>query len=116
MSERYGFTMPISSGGRVGFRFYKSVKLLPGVRLNFSKSGISTTLGVPGANMNLGRRGRRYTVGLPGSGLSYTETSSRARRGSRRGGELPTDGAPARGGWRWLIPIALLVMLCLLFV
>jgi hypothetical protein len=56
----------------MGFRFRKSVKILPGVRLNLSKSGLSTSIGGPGATVNLGGKGTRHTVGLPGSGLSFS--------------------------------------------
>ncbi len=55
----------------MGFRFRRSVRLAPGLRLNLSKTGVSATLGRPGASVNLGRRGVRGTVGLPGTGLSY---------------------------------------------
>jgi hypothetical protein len=37
----------------MGFRFRKSIKLIPGVMLNFSKSGISTSNGKPGATVNI---------------------------------------------------------------
>lgn len=60
----------------MGFRFRKSVKILPGIRLNFSKSGISTSLGGPGASINIGPKGTRKTVGLPGTGMSYSTFSS----------------------------------------
>jgi len=30
----------------MGFRFRKSIKLLPGIRINLSKSGVSTSVGV----------------------------------------------------------------------
>lgn len=60
----------------VGFRFRRSMKLLPGIRLNFSKSGISTSLGGRGASINFGPKGIRKTVGLPGSGMSYSTFSS----------------------------------------
>lgn len=56
----------------MGFRFGKSIKLFPGVRLNLSKSGISASVGRPGATVNIGRRGVRATTGIPGSGLSYS--------------------------------------------
>lgn len=55
----------------MGFRFRKSIKLFPGVRLNLSKSGVSTTIGRPGASMNIRGRRVRGTVGIPGSGMSY---------------------------------------------
>lgn len=53
------------------FRFRRSVRLFPGVRLNLSKSGMSVSVGGPGATLNLSRRGHSVTVGLPGTGLSY---------------------------------------------
>lgn len=75
----------------MGWRFYKSVKILPGVRLNFSKSGISTSLGRPGATVNIRSRKLRGTVGLPGSGLSYSKEVSLA-------GDEETATPPPRTG------------------
>lgn len=57
----------------MGFRFRKSVKLMPGVRLNIGKSGVSASLGVKGASVNIGKRGVRSTAGIPGTGISYSE-------------------------------------------
>jgi hypothetical protein len=56
----------------MGFRFRRSFKVLPGIRLNLSKSGISASLGVRGAHVTVGPRGTTTSVGLPGTGLSYT--------------------------------------------
>jgi hypothetical protein len=55
----------------MGLRFRRSVRLFPGVRLNFSRSGISTTIGVRGAGITLGPHGTYANVGLPGTGISY---------------------------------------------
>jgi hypothetical protein len=60
----------------MGFRFRRSIKIVPGVRVNFSKTGISTSLGGRGATVNIRGNKLRTTVGLPGSGLSYSETHS----------------------------------------
>jgi hypothetical protein len=57
----------------MGFRFRKSVRLLPGVRDNLSKSGISTSPGGRGGTVTIGKRGVRATAGLPGTGLSYSQ-------------------------------------------
>jgi uncharacterized membrane protein YhaH (DUF805 family) len=57
----------------MAFRFQKRIKILPGVRLNISKSGLSTTLGVRGASVNVGKRGVYGNAGLPGTGLSYRQ-------------------------------------------
>lgn len=52
----------------MGFRFRKSVRIAPGIRINISKSGLSTSIGRKGFTWN--SRGT-LTVGIPGSGLSY---------------------------------------------
>lgn len=74
----------------MGFRFRKSVTLFPGVRLNFSGGGISTTLGVRGASVNISGRGSYLTVGLPGTGLSYRTRLDRSTASSPLS---PTTGA-----------------------
>jgi hypothetical protein len=57
----------------MGLRFRSNLKIFPGVRLNISKSGISTSIGVPGATLNLGPRGIYGTLGIPGTGISYRQ-------------------------------------------
>lgn len=54
------------------FRFRRSFGLVPGVRLNLSRSGPSISLGPRGLHFTIGRHGTRTTVGLPGSGISWT--------------------------------------------
>ena len=53
----------------MGMRFRKSVKICKGVKVNFSKSGASLSLGGRGHSMNFGGRGTRATVGIPGTGM-----------------------------------------------
>jgi hypothetical protein len=55
----------------MAFRFRKSVKIMPGVRLNISKGGLSTSFGVRGASATIGKRGLYANAGLPGTGISY---------------------------------------------
>ncbi len=62
-------------------RFWRRVKIAPGLTLNLSKSGGSLSFGQRGAKYTVGPRGRRSTVGVPGTGLFYTQTESGARRG-----------------------------------
>lgn len=56
----------------MGVRFRKSVKICKGVRVNFSKSGASLSLGGRGHRVTMGKRGTRATFGIPGTGLSYS--------------------------------------------
>ena len=59
------------------FRFRRSVRILPGIRINLGKRSASVSVGVRGAHVTFGGpRGTRATVGLPGTGLSYTSTSN----------------------------------------
>lgn len=57
----------------MGLRFQKRLRLLPGVRLNLSKGGVSTSLGPRGADVNIGRDGVTANAGIPGTGLSYRQ-------------------------------------------
>lgn len=59
----------------MGMRFRKSVRIAKGVKVNFSKSGASLSLGGRGHSVNIGGRGIRSTVGIPGTGLSYSTTT-----------------------------------------
>jgi hypothetical protein len=58
----------------MGWRFYRRVKVLPGVTLNVSKKGTSVSVGVRGAHVTVGPNGTRRTVGIPGTGISYSTT------------------------------------------
>lgn len=42
---------------------------MPGVHLNFSKSGVSTSIGPKGAKINIGKRGTYLNTSIPGTGL-----------------------------------------------
>jgi hypothetical protein len=64
----------------MGFRFRRSIKIAPGIRLNVSKSGVSTSIGKRGATINISEKGAKATVGIPGTGISYTEKLSSAKR------------------------------------
>lgn len=56
----------------MGFRLRKSIKLLPGVKLNLSKKGISSvSIGKRGATVNINKKEVQTTVGIPGTGISY---------------------------------------------
>ncbi len=83
----------------MGFRFFRRMKILPGLTLNLSKSGPSLSFGPRGAKVTVGRRGVRRTVGIPGTGLFYTTTSGgsrRSQRGSGKGAAQATGESVAR--------------------
>ena len=66
----------------MALRFRKSFKVAPGVRINLSKSGISTSVGGKGLTANLSKRGTRITAGIPGSGLSASKLYGSGKKGA----------------------------------
>ncbi|OZV11683.1 hypothetical protein CIW83_13615 [Tissierella sp. P1] len=61
----------------MGFRFRRSVKIAPRIRLNVGKKSASVSFGGKGIRHAVSTTGRRTTsVGIPGTGLYYTESSS----------------------------------------
>lgn len=74
----------------MGFRARKSIKIAPGVRMNFSKSGIGYSAGVKGYRVTKRADGRvQRTASLPGTGLSHVSTSGRASSAPRRSTTSP---------------------------
>jgi len=58
----------------MGLRFQRRIKVLPGVRINLSKSGVGFSVGGRGAHIGITARGQRYiSIGVPGTGLSWRE-------------------------------------------
>ncbi len=55
------------------WRFHRILKIIPGVRVNVGKGGVSTSVGPRGADINIGRHGVTTNAGLPGTGLSYRQ-------------------------------------------
>ena len=64
----------LASQARPPQRHGSTIRLLPGVHLNMSKSGVGVSIGSRGAHVGWAARGRRYaSFGLPGTGLSWRE-------------------------------------------
>jgi hypothetical protein len=61
----------------MGFRFRRSIRILPGVRLNIGKRGVSTSIGGRGHWLTFGgKRKPTVSLGVPGTGLRYTQSNS----------------------------------------
>lgn len=61
----------------MGLNFRKSITILPGVRLNLSKSGVSASFGKKGMRQSISTSGRATTtLGIPGTGVYYTKQTN----------------------------------------
>lgn len=67
----------------MGWRFHKSKKIAPGVRINFNKKSFSVTLGDKGIHRTISSNGKTtHSIGIPGTGLYYTSTSTNSSKNS----------------------------------
>ena len=85
----------------MAFRFQRRIKLFNGLSINFSKSGISTSVGVKGARMTFGHGKTRTTIGLPGTGLSHSTVVSNqaARVADENGANEQQPAMPTQRSW-----------------
>lgn len=54
-------------------RFRRRIKIMKGLNLNLSKSGLSVSAGVRGASVTMGKKGSYLNTGIPGTGI-YNRT------------------------------------------
>jgi hypothetical protein len=90
----------------VGFRFRRTVRVLPGIKINLNKHDASLSVGGRGAHVTLRPNHKpRATVGIPGSGLSYTQGGEIDRP------ETPTSvdsGVSSVPWWAWALAVAVI--------
>ena len=67
----------------MAWNFRKRVKIAPGVKLNFSKSGTSVTVGGKGASVNIGKKGVYGNLSIPGTGIYSREKISGSNKKQR---------------------------------
>lgn len=60
----------------MSIRFRKRIKVIPGVYLNVSKSGVSASIGPKGTNVNISQKGSYLNLGIPGTGISHRQKIS----------------------------------------
>jgi hypothetical protein len=100
-------------------RFRRSIRILPGIRVNLGKRGASLSIGAKGAHVTIGHGKVRETIGLPGTGVSFTHTSHQAHakppgpaHPSILVEPIPDEPLPkgnAARGWAWILIAVLIV-------
>lgn len=93
----------------MGFRFRRSIRILPGIRVNLGRRSASLSIGGRGAHVTL-RPGHkaRATVGLPGTGLSYSQGGQVEHRRAPGGQAQPPRDA---SGFGWLLAAVVLAII-----
>ena len=82
-----------------GLRFQRRLRVLPGVHLNVSLSGVGVSVGGRGFHAGVTAQGQRYvSAGLPGTGLSVRQYS-------------PMNSTPKLSFWPLAIAAVILTVL-----
>lgn len=72
--------LPASLRAMMAFRFRRSIRVAPGVRINLGKKSASVSIGRKGMRFTQSTTGRSTrTLGIPGTGMSWTSSSSPKR-------------------------------------
>lgn len=93
----------------MGFRFRKSVKIAPGVKLNFGKKSVGMSIGSKygGVAFN-SKTGARVRASAPGTGLSYsTKISGSGKKCAKSSSKPVTNSRPICLRW-WYIALIVL--------
>lgn len=93
----------------MGFRFRKSVKIAPGVKLNFGKKSAGMSIGgkYGGVSFN-SKTGARVRASAPGTGLSYsTKISESGKKCAKSSSKPVTNSRPICLRW-WYIALIVL--------
>lgn len=99
----------------MGFRFRKSFKVAPGVKLNLGKKSAGVSFGGKGFRTSVSSSGRKTTsVGVPGTGLSYVSTSggsSSSKSKSSKGSTSSMNSSKKGGCWVIFAPLLIILFL-----
>ena len=77
----------------MAWNYRKRVKIAPGVHLNFSKNGVSTSIGPKGAKVTFGKNGTYMSTSIPGTGLySRQKISGSKSTFSNNGNSIDQNG------------------------
>jgi hypothetical protein len=63
----------------MGLRINRRFGIVPRVRINLGKRGVSASVGAKGAWLTVGAKGVHTSVGVPGTGVYWTEQASWGR-------------------------------------
>ncbi len=103
----------------MAWSYRKRIKIAPGVNINLSKSGISTSVGPKGAKINVGPKGTSLYTGIPGTGVyNRTKLSSRNNRNNSSSYKSSLNGSGSekkdKTGCIWLIVLGCIISIIII--
>ena len=99
----------------MGLYFRRSIRIAPGVKLNFGKKSMSVSFGGRGARITYGTKGTTVSSGIPGTGVYYRKklNSSKSHRNNFSSQSAPLRTKAANKSWGWVFII--MGLFCLYF-
>lgn len=97
----------------MGISFRKRVKIAPGINLNFSKSGVSASVGPKGAKITVGKKGTYLNTSIPGTGIYSRQKISGSHHTNNLSNQSNKSATPSMpiglAIFLWIIVIAIFV-------
>ena len=102
----------------MGVSFRKRVKIAPGDNLNFSKSGVSASVGPKGAKLNVGKKGTYLNTSIPGTGIYSRQKISGSQHSNNISNQQSQSSTPSvpvgLAVFLWIIVISIFIFAILL--
>lgn len=96
-------------------RFRRTVRIAPGLRLNFNKRSVGLSAGARGARVSINSDGRStQSVGIPGTGLYYRSQKGPGRKGGNPTAS-PVDVRPSKLVRRLVVWLTIALFVVFLF-
>lgn len=100
----------------MGFRFRKSFKIAPGVKVNFNKKSTGVTFGGKGFHYTVNSKGKKTTsVGIPGTGLSYSTSSGGSSKKQTNKSQGSANVMNTANTQKWYQKTGYIILLLILF-
>ncbi|MBQ2675184.1 MAG: DUF4236 domain-containing protein [Prevotella sp.] len=74
----------------MAWNYRKRIKIAPGIHLNLSKGGVSTSIGPKGAKISIEKNGTYLNTSIPGTGLYSRQKISGTRSSTPRSSLMDT--------------------------
>ena len=95
----------------MAWNYRKRIKIAPGIYLNLSKGGVSTSIGPKGAKISIGKNGTYLNTSIPGTGLySRTKLSGSGKSDSLNSLVENATGKPSTSNWLFGLAIIFFII------
>lgn len=96
----------------MGFRFRKSFRIAPGIRLNLNSKSKSVRFGPRGLGYTISSTGKkRVTASIPGTGLSYSQVINPTKKLAGTNLPAPPSNSRSKNNRIWLAALGLAALL-----